>query len=73
MLEHLALLCGGLVIGVIAALVAVIPHAWTTRIRPPLPMLGSLLLIIIVTGLIAGFWALRPIARAPIVAALRSD
>jgi ABC-type antimicrobial peptide transport system permease subunit len=71
--EHLTLLLGGLGIGVVAALVAVVPHAWTTQIRPPWETLLGVLGIVLLVGLLSGYLALRPIARAPIVEALQSN
>ncbi len=60
MLEHLALLLGGLGIGLVAALVSVIPHAWTTDVRPPWPTLAGVLTTILMVGIVTGYVALRP-------------
>lgn len=71
--EHFALLMAGLGVGVLAALLAVIPHAWTTQIRPPWETLLAVLTVILAVGLITGYLALRPVTRAPLVEALRGQ
>jgi hypothetical protein len=71
--EHLALLLGGLGIGVMAALVAVLPHAWTADVRPPWLTLAWLLSVILGAGALTGYLALRPVVRAPLMDALRSE
>ena len=73
LLEHLTLLLGGLGIGLIAALVAVIPHAWTTEIRPPWGTLFGVLVTILSIGMVTGYLALRPVIRAPLMGVLRSE
>ena len=73
LLEHLTLLLGGLGIGVTAALVAVIPHAWTTEVRPPWATLAWVLMTILLVGIVTGYLALRPVVRASLMNALRSE
>ena len=73
LLEHLTLLLGGLGIGLTAALVAVIPHAWTTEVRPPWGTLAWVLMTILLVGIVSGYLALRPVIRASLMNALRSE
>jgi hypothetical protein len=69
--EHATLLLSGLGIGVLAALLAVIPHAWSTEVRPPWETLFWVLIFILTMGLLTGYLALRPLVRAPLMHALR--
>jgi ABC-type antimicrobial peptide transport system permease subunit len=71
--EHLVLLLGGLGIGLVAALVAVLPHAWTTDVRPPWFTLLWVLATILAMGMVTGYLALRPVVRAPLMDALRGE
>ena len=71
--ENVILLLGGLVIGCAAALVAVLPHWVLHRAETPWGTLGVLLLAIVVTGLVAGWLAVRAALRAPLLAALRGE
>jgi putative ABC transport system permease protein len=73
MLENIALLLGGLAIGIIAALVAVLPHALVGGARPPLAELAVMLGIVAVVGSVVGWLSVRGTLRAPLIAALRGD
>lgn len=71
--ENIVLLLGGLGIGCVAALVAVLPHWILQSADTPWATLALLLLIITVTGLAAGWLAVRSTLRAPLLPALRGD
>ncbi|MEM6655453.1 MAG: ABC transporter permease, partial [Planctomycetota bacterium] len=71
--ENLALLVGGLVIGAVAAGVALAPQAWTDDTRTPWGDSLVLLGVIAAIGLLVGSVLTRRAARAPILAALRGD
>ena len=73
MLEHLLLLLGGLGVGLLAALVAVLPHVWTGGAHPPIRTLAGVLTLILAVGLITGSIAVRRIVRAPVLDALRGE
>jgi hypothetical protein len=73
MLENIVLLLGGLAIGIIAALVAVLPHALVGGARPPLAELAIMLGIVALVGSIVGWLSVRNTLRAPLIAALRGD
>jgi putative ABC transport system permease protein len=72
-LENLLLLCSGLGVGLLAALVAVLPHMLLGGASLPwldlLLMLGS----IVVVGYLVGLVAVRATLRAPLLAALRGE
>ncbi len=71
--EHAVLLIGGLVLGTFAALAAVVPHGALGNARAPWGELSAWLAIVLVVGLASGWLALRAMARAPLIAALRGD
>jgi ABC-type antimicrobial peptide transport system permease subunit len=71
--EHLILLLGGLLIGVLAALLTVLPHAGTSQLAPPWSTLLTLISTIVAAGLVTGYLALRPVQRANLVGALRGE
>jgi len=73
LLENAALLCGGLLIGTLAALVAVGPHWWTGRATLPVVSLSVTMAVVLLVGLAAGWLAVRAMLRAPLIGALRSD
>jgi ABC-type antimicrobial peptide transport system permease subunit len=71
--EHFALLLGGLLLGTLAALAAVLPHALTTEVRPPWQALLIVLAVILAVGGLTGYLAMRPVVRTPLLSALRGD
>lgn len=73
MVEHLLLLLGGLGIGMVAALIAVLPHAWIGGARPPVGALSVVLILILGVGLSTGAVAVRRIVRTPVLEALRGN
>ena len=73
LVENILLLVGGLVIGLVAALVAVFPHLVGGGATIPWLSLIATLAIVVIVGLLAGSLAMRVAVRAPIVAALRGD
>lgn len=73
MLENIVLLIGGLLTGIIAALLAVLPHVFFGAASVPWSGLAMMLSTVFVVGLIAGFATVRATLRAPLLAALRGD
>jgi putative ABC transport system permease protein len=71
--EQAMLLSVGLGAGIIAALVAVAPVALDRGGRLPLLSLAALVLAVIAAGLLSSIAAARASARAPLLAALRSE
>jgi ABC-type antimicrobial peptide transport system permease subunit len=71
--ENAILLVGGLMVGIIAAVIAVTPQWIMHAAGVPWATLGLLLGAIAVVGLLAGWLTTRSTLRAPIVAALRGD
>jgi hypothetical protein len=72
-LENAVLLLGGLAVGGIAAMVALVPQWLPHAASAPWATLAVLMGTIAVIGLVAGWLATRSVLRAPIVAALRGD
>jgi ABC-type antimicrobial peptide transport system permease subunit len=73
LLENLLLLLGGLASGTLAALVAVLPHMFTSGARVPFADLALMLGIVVLAGIATGLVAVRATLRAPLVAALRGE
>ena len=71
--ENLVLLLGGLGIGCLAALAAVLPHAILQQAAAPWGTLALLLAIVAAAGVAAAWFASRSVLRAPLLAALRGD
>jgi ABC-type antimicrobial peptide transport system permease subunit len=71
--ENLVLLVGGLAIGCLAALVAVLPHAMTEHAGTPWLTLTILLGIVLIAGAAAAWLASRFVLRAPLIPALRGE
>ena len=73
MLENVVLLAGGLLTGLVCALIAVLPHWLSGGAAIPLAELGIYLGIVLVVGLVSGLAAVRATLRAPLVGALRGN
>lgn len=73
MLENVALLLGGLLTGLVSALLAVLPHWLTGGAAVPLEDLGIYLGIVLVVGIVSGLAAVRATLRAPLLSALRGN
>lgn len=71
--ENATLLVGGLAIGCLAAVVALIPQWLPHAASVPWGTLAALLGVIAVVGLSAGWWTTRSVLQAPIVGALRGE
>ena len=69
--ENMTLLGLGLGMGVLAALVAVLPHHQLTGSSLSITSLAGMLMAIIVTGLVSATLSVRAVLRSPIVSALR--
>jgi ABC-type antimicrobial peptide transport system permease subunit len=72
MIENVLLLLCGLGIGVLAALVAILPHWLLGGASIPWDSLLVILAAVVATGMAAGLLAARSVLRAPILEALRS-
>jgi ABC-type antimicrobial peptide transport system permease subunit len=73
LLEHLLLLLGGLGIGLLAAVLTVLPQAWTTEVQPPWRILALILGTIFLVGIGTGRWILGSVVQRPLIPALRGD
>jgi ABC-type antimicrobial peptide transport system permease subunit len=73
LLENLVLLIGGLGIGALAALVAVLPQMLLGGAHVPLADLLAMLGVVLIVGVITGLLAVRATLQAPLVAALRGE
>ncbi|MCC9605472.1 FtsX-like permease family protein [Blastopirellula sp. JC732] len=73
LLENAVLLIAGLGTGIVAALVAVLPHMLFGAAGVPWLTLATMLGIIFVVGLIAGLWTARASLRTPLIPALRGE
>jgi ABC-type antimicrobial peptide transport system permease subunit len=71
--ENLVLLVGGLGIGCLAALLAVLPHAIVQQAGTPWGTLAVLLGIVVLAGAAAAWLASRFVLRSPLLPALRGD
>jgi putative ABC transport system permease protein len=73
LIENMLLLCGGLFTGLLAALLAVLPHMYLGGASLPwLDLLWMLTAILVIGGLV-GLVAVRATLKAPILAALRGE
>jgi putative ABC transport system permease protein len=72
-LENVLLLCGGLALGVLAALVAILPHLLAGGAGIPWLSLILTLGSVLVVGTLAGLLAVRATLRAPLLPALRGE
>jgi len=73
MAESGLLLAAGLGFGLLAALVAVLPHLVAGAATVPWLWLGATLALVLLTGLVAAGAAVRAVLRAPLLAALRHE
>ncbi|MFP6656852.1 MAG: hypothetical protein VB853_01650, partial [Pirellulales bacterium] len=71
LLENAWLLCGGLGIGILTSLVAVLPHFLLGGAKVPWEWLATTLTIVLAVGMLVGLVAVRATLRAPVIAALR--
>jgi len=70
--EHMLLVAAGLVIGTVAAIVAIAPVLFQRGASPPwLPLLW--LAVVAIVGALTSFLATRSVRRMPLVASLRSE
>jgi putative ABC transport system permease protein len=73
LLENLLLLVGGLAVGTLAALIALVPQMFLGAAHIPIIDLLVMLGIVLCVGLATGLIAVRATLRAPLVAALRGE
>ena len=72
-LENGALLLAGLGVGLVAALVAVLPHLLSGGAAIPWLSLAGTLALVLAVGLLAGLAAVRRVLKAPLLPALRNE
>jgi hypothetical protein len=72
-MENALLLLLGLGVGLLSALVAVLPHLLGRGASVPLAMLAAIFAAVLVAGLAASLLAMRGVLRTPILAALREE
>jgi ABC-type lipoprotein release transport system permease subunit len=73
MIENALLLAGGLGVGVVAALVAVLPHWLFGGASVPWRSLALTLALVLIVGLLAGLVAVRATLHAELLPALREE
>ncbi len=73
LLENVFLLLAGLLVGVVAALMTVLPHMLGGGATVPVVELATMLAIVLLVGLAAGLLAARATLRVPVLAALREE
>jgi ABC-type antimicrobial peptide transport system permease subunit len=73
MSETASLLVAGIGCGFVCAVLAVIPHAILSGLRPPLVEPVLMVLGIIVFGMLAGLIAVGRVVRMPLMESLRSE
>jgi ABC-type antimicrobial peptide transport system permease subunit len=73
MLENSLLLASGLAVGILAALVAVLPHWLSGGAQTPWLSLALTLALVLAVGLLAGLIAVRAMLRAELLPALREE
>ena len=73
LLENAALLVAGLAVGLVAALLAVLPHVLGRGASIPWASLSLTLAAVLAVGLAAGGLAVRSVLRAPLLPALREE
>lgn len=73
MIENSLLLVAGLTVGVVAALIAVLPHWLSGGASVPWISLAFTLALVLAVGLGAGLLAVRATLRAELLPALREE
>lgn len=73
LVENTALLAAGLGTGILAAVVAVLPHFFAGGAGVPWGTLSAMLAAIFVVGMLAGMAAVRATLRTPVLAGLRGE
>ena len=71
--ENAALLCAGLLIGSVSALLAVAPHALSKPGEIPWVSLAAILATVFLVGMLASVTALRSTLKTPLLPALRAE
>jgi len=71
--ENVVLLAVGLGIGILAALMAVLPHLLSRAGTAPWGLLGAIFAAVFIVGLLVSLVAMRGVVRTPILAALREE
>ena len=72
-LENTLLLTTGLLLGIVSAGVALLPHVVLEGAKVPLLAMGELLLIVLVVGLSVGLFFVRQMLKVAPIAALRGE
>jgi putative ABC transport system permease protein len=71
--ESCLLLLGGLGIGSISSIVAVLPHLLSQQAEIPWVTLGTLLMLILLAGIATSWLAAKAVLQVPLLPALRGD
>jgi ABC-type antimicrobial peptide transport system permease subunit len=71
--ENAFLLAWGLVVGTVAALVAMVPHLLSIGADVPWGSVGILLAGVFVVGMVSGFAAVLAAVRTPVLSSLRAE
>ncbi len=71
--ENVLLLLAGLAAGVVAAVIAVLPHMFGGGAAIPFTELASMFALVLLVGIAAGWLAARATLRVPLLAALREE
>ena len=71
--ESLALVGGGLLLGAVSAIVAVLPALRDRAQSMPIGALAILLAVVAITGVVASLFAVRIANRTPVLSALKSE
>ena len=73
MLENVVVLALGLAAGMVAAVVAVLPHLLGRGASIPWTAIGGILAAVLAVGILAGLAAVRAVAAVPLLTALREE
>ena len=73
LLENVLLLVAGLAAGILAAMLAVLPHMVKGGAAIPVSELAGMLAVVLLFGMVAGWMAARATLRVPLLAALREE
>jgi ABC-type antimicrobial peptide transport system permease subunit len=73
MLENLLLLFAGLGLGLLAAVLAVLPYWWLSEAGLPASSLLAMLVIVAVVGVFTSLASVWAALQAPLIAALRGE
>jgi putative ABC transport system permease protein len=73
LLENIALLCGGMAMGIVTALLVVLPHMFYGGATIPWLQLLGMLGLVLCMGIAVSWWTTRAVTRFPLLASLRGE